>query len=341
MEQTSYRHQNHGELNWRAMVARYQTPILSKSVWQLVNSIVPYFILWYFMWRSLAISYWLTLTLAIPAAGFLVRIFIIFHDCGHGSFFKSKRLNDLWGILTGLLAFTPYYAWRRSHAVHHASVANLDRRGVGDVMTATVEEYLAMPWQQKLWYRIFRNPLVMFTIGPILIFLLVARFPGKAEGRRERNNVLWTNLALAGMVAGMSMLIGFKEYVLIQLPVLALAATAGVWLFYVQHNFEGTYWTRQGQWDFLNAALKGSSYYQLPRVLQWFSGNIGFHHIHHLSPRTPNYLLEKCHRENPTFQIPPLTIRRSLKSLFYRLWDEETQQMVGFRALRQKYPLQA
>jgi omega-6 fatty acid desaturase (delta-12 desaturase) len=307
---------------------------MSKSAWQLVNSLVPYLILWVLMWLSLGISYWLTLVLAIPAAGFLVRVFIIHHDCGHSAFFKSNRLNDFWGIITGLLVFTPYYAWRHNHAVHHASAANLDRRGIGDVMTATVHEYLAMPWYKKLWYRIFRNPLVMFTIGPILIFLVVSRFPSQAGGKRERDSVWWTNLALAGMIAAVSALIGFKAYVMIQLPVLAMAATAGVWLFYVQHNFDGTYWVRRERWDYLTAALKGSSYYQLPKVLQWFSGNIGFHHIHHLSPRIPNYLLEQCYRENPLFQVRPLTIRRSLKSLFYRLWDEDRQCMVGFRALR-------
>jgi omega-6 fatty acid desaturase (delta-12 desaturase) len=319
---------------WAALVAKYQTPNAWKSIGQACNTFIPFFLLWYLMYLSLDYSYWLTLALALPAAGLLVRIFIIQHDCGHGSFFKSNRLNDFWGILTGLLVFTPYYAWRHNHAVHHASVANLDKRGVGDVMTATVREYLAMPWYQKLWYRVFRHPLVMLTIGPLLIFLIVSRFPSQAGGSRERASVWWTNLALAGMVAGMSALIGLKAYVLIQLPVLALAASAGVWMFYVQHNFDGTYWVRHEQWDFYNAAIKGSSYYQLPRLLQWFSGNIGFHHIHHLSPRIPNYLLEKCHRENPPFQIRPLTLRRSLKSLFYRLWDEDRQVMVGFRAIR-------
>jgi len=322
------------DMDWRAAVARYQTPSISKSAWQLINSLGPYFLLWILMWLSLRYSYWLTLALAVPAAGFLVRAFIIFHDCGHGSFFKSKRLNDFWGIITGLLVFTPYYAWRHNHAVHHATAGDLDRRGVGDVLTITVNEYLEMPWYQKLWYRTFRNPLVMFTIGPLLIFLLVSRFPSKAGGKRERESVWWTNLALLGIIAGLSALIGFKEYLMIQLPVMALAASTGVWLFYVQHNFDGTYWARREEWDFVSAALKGSSYYQLPKVLQWFSGNIGFHHIHHLSPRIPNYLLEKCHRENEVFQIRPLTLRGSLKSLFYRLWDEDTQRMVGFRALR-------
>ena len=288
------------------------------------------------MWRSLELSYWLTLALAIPTVGFLVRIFIIFHDCGHGSFFASQKHNHLWGILTGVLTFTPYYRWRHDHAIHHACAGNLDRRGVGDVKTLTTHEYLELPAWQKLAYRIMRQPLVMFTIGAAGVFLVAHRFGRKGLSKRERDSVVWTNLALAGIAALMSALIGFKAYVLIQLPVMMLAATTGVWLFYVQHNFEGTYWVRREQWDFVQAGLKGSSYYKLPKLLQWFTGNIGFHHIHHLGPRIPNYLLEKCHKENPVFQVPSLSFGRSLKSLLYRLWDEDAQRMVGFRIRRRK-----
>jgi acyl-lipid omega-6 desaturase (Delta-12 desaturase) len=321
--------------NWREIVARYQTPSISRSAWQLVNSFVPYFIMWYLMWLSLKVSYWLTLGLAVLAAGFLIRIFIIFHDCGHNSFFKSQKLNDFWGIITGLLTFTPYYHWRHDHAVHHATAGNLDRRGVGDVKTITVQEYLALPPLQKFIYRVFRNPFVMFTIGASIVFLVGHRFYRPTDGKREKRSVIWTNLALAGIIALMSVLIGFKTYVAIQLPIIMMAATAGVWLFYVQHNFEGTYWARSQEWDYAATGLQGSSFYKLPKVLQWFTGNIGFHHIHHLSPRTPNYLLEKCHRENPYFeQVRPLTIGRSLKSLFFRLWDEEHQKMVGFGVLK-------
>jgi len=322
------------EINWREIVARYQAPTISKSAWQLINSIVPYVALWVLMWWSLRYSYWLTLALAIPAAGFLMRTFIIFHDCGHGSFFKSHKLNDMWGIITGLLSFTPYYAWRHDHAIHHATAGNLDRRGIGDVKTMTVDEFLAAPWWKKFIYRVFRFPPIMFTIGSTGVFLIGHRFSRKGAGKRERDSVLWTNLALAGIIAAMSALIGFKNYFLIQLPIMVLATSVGVWLFYVQHNFDGTYWMRGEEWDFFEAALVGSSYYKLPRVLQWFTGSIGFHHIHHLSPRIPNYLLEKCHRENPVFQIEPLTFRRSLRSLFYRLWDENRRTMVSFRTMR-------
>ena len=322
------------EKNWRTIVARYQTPTIPKSTWQLINSLGPYILLWVAMWWSLSISYWLTLALVIPAAGFLVRVFIIFHDCGHGSFFKSNHLNDTWGIITGLLTFTPYYAWRHDHAVHHASAGNLDRRGVGDVMTMTVKEYQAASWWQKTVYSVFRFPPIMFTIGSAAVFLIGHRFPRRGMGKLERESVLWTNLAIMGMAAAISALIGFKSYLLIQLPIMILAASIGVWLFYVQHNFDGTYWVRRENWDFVKAALDGSSFYKLPKLFQWFTGNIGFHHIHHLSPRIPNYLLEKCHIENPVFQIDPLSFKRSLKSLFYRLWDEDRQAMVSFRTVR-------
>jgi omega-6 fatty acid desaturase (delta-12 desaturase) len=233
------------------------------------------------------------------------------------------------------LTFTPYHRWRYDHAVHHATAANLDKRGMGDVWTLTVEEYLAAsPWQ-RFAYRVFRNPLVMFTVGPFVAFVISQRFVQGATGKRERYSVYWTNLALLGMAVALSLALGLRAYLLIQLPIMILAGSAGVWLFYVQHQFEDTYWERQAEWDFTSAALEGSSFYKLPRVLQWFSGNIGFHHVHHLSPRTPNYYLEKCHRENPLFQdVEPLTLRASLKSPTLHLWDEEHGRLVGFGYLK-------
>jgi omega-6 fatty acid desaturase (delta-12 desaturase) len=336
MENKPNNHSNGMPINgWRQAVAKYQKPDALRSWWQLINSVVPYFILWYLMIESLNISYWLTLLLAIPAAGFLVRIFIIFHDCGHGSFFKSRRLNDAVGIFTGLFTFTPYYQWRYSHAVHHATVGDLDRRGTGDVWTLTVYEYQALsPWR-KLIYRVFRNPLVMFTVGALGVFLIGNRIPRRDGSRRVRASAHWTNLAVVGIIALLSFTIGIKTYVLVQLPVLLLSASAGVWLFYVQHQYEGVYWERHDRWDFVAASLKGSSYYKLPKVLQWFSGNIGFHHIHHISPKIPNYLLEKCYRENPLFQqVKPLTLLGSFKSMFLHLWDEESKQLVSFAALK-------
>jgi acyl-lipid omega-6 desaturase (Delta-12 desaturase) len=323
------------KINWRAAVAGYQKPSLRRSYFEIATSILPYFALMYLMFLSLEVSYWLTLALAFPTAGFLVRIFIVFHDCGHGSFFKSNRLNDFWGYVTGIITYTPYHYWRRNHAIHHATVSNLDRRGVGDVMTLTVKEYLALsPWG-KLKYRIYRNPLVMLLVGPTLLFLVGHRFASKGAGQRERHSVIWTNLALLVIYLILIPTLGLNTYLLVHLPVLFIAFTAGVWLFYVQHQFENTYWETQENWDFVSASLKGSSFYKLPRLMQWFTGNIGFHHIHHLSPRIPNYLLEKCQNENDLFKdIKPLTLLTSLKCLRFRLWDEDRRILVGYDVLQ-------
>ena len=316
---------------WRQAVAGYQSADLRRSIWQIVNTFVPYIILWILMVRSLTVSYWLTLALAVVATCFLIRIFIFFHDCGHGSFFKSTRANDVFGIITGVLTFTPYYAWRHAHAVHHATAGDLDRRGVGDIWTLTVNEYLASSRWKRLGYRIFRFPLITFVIGPFMMFAFIQRFPNRTDGPRERRSVHATNLALLGVAALMSLLIGFKEYLLIQIPLIAITAMAGVWLFYVQHQFEETYWEHHQDWDFATSAMEGASYYKLPRLLQWVSGNIGFHHIHHLSPRIPNYKLQRCHDENAIFQqVKPLTPRTSLKSMRLHLWDENRRVLVGF-----------
>ena len=320
---------------WHAIVARYQKPDRWVSLWQAANSIIPFLALWYLMYRSLAISYGLTLLLAIPTAGFMVRTFIIFHDCGHGSFFKSRKGNDIMGFITGILTLTPYYEWRHTHAVHHATAGDLDRRGTGDVLTLTIAEYKALPWWKKIGYRTMRNPLIMFTIGSFLVFTVAHRFWRPGAGKREVWSVIWTDLALAGIFLGLSLTIGWKALVLVEAPVVFIATAVGVWLFYVQHNFDRTYWERHAQWDFFKAGINGSSFYKLPGILQWFTGNIGFHHIHHISPKIPNYKLPQCYKENPVFHIQPLTILSSLKSLRYRLWDEEQKMLVGFKALKQ------
>jgi acyl-lipid omega-6 desaturase (Delta-12 desaturase) len=319
---------------WHAIVARYQTPERWRSLWQAANSIIPFLALWYLMYRSLEISYGLTLLLAIPTAGFMVRTFIIFHDCGHGSFFKSRNGNDIMGFITGILTLTPYYEWRHTHAVHHATAGDLDRRGTGDVLTLTIAEYKALPWWKKVGYRAMRNPLIMFTVGSFLVFTVAHRFWHPGSGKREIWSVIWTDLALLGILIGMSLTIGWKAFVLVEAPVVFIATAVGVWLFYVQHNFDRTYWERHAQWDFFKAGFNGSSFYKLPGILQWFTGNIGFHHIHHISPKIPNYKLPQCYKENPIFHIQPLTILSSLKSLRYRLWDEEQKMLVGFKALK-------
>ena len=316
-------------------MAKYQKSEVWPGVWQLVNTLVPYAALWCLMYLSLQVSVWLALPLALLAAGFLVRVFIIFHDCGHGSFFPSRKANDIVGYITGVLTLTPYYHWRWEHALHHATSGDLDRRGVGDVWTLTVQEYLAASRWKRFAYRLTRNPVVLFGLAPIFLFAIMQRIPSSKAPRRERHSVAWTNLGIVVLGAGLSWAFGFKTYLLLQLLVMAIAGCAGIWLFYVQHQFEGAYWERSADWDYATAALRGSSFYKLPKVLQWFSGNIGFHHIHHLSPRIPNYHLEKCHQAEPLFQtVKPVTLFGSLKSLTFRLWDEQRQKLVGYRALR-------
>ena len=323
--------------DWKKATIPYQTPDVRRSIWNIVNTLVPFGVLFYLMYLSLDISYWLTLALAIPAAGFLVRIFILFHDCCHGSLFKSPRANRIVGYITGILTFTPYERWKHDHSIHHATAGDLDRRGVGDVMTLTVDEYLALSPLKRLGYRLFRHPLVMFTVGPFFIFIISHRFALRNAGKRERMSVVITNLAVLAMVTGLILLMGWKAYLLVHLPIILLGTGAGVWMFYVQHNFVGSYWTRHKDWDFSKAGLKGSSFYKLPRLLQWFTGNIGFHHIHHLNPRIPNYKLEACYRTSEIFQqVTPLSIRTSLKSLTLRLWDEPSKKMVGLAALKRR-----
>ena len=323
-------------VNWRAAVAPFQHADTRRSVWQFINSAVPYAVLWVLMYLSLSVSYWLTLALAVLASGFMVRLFIIFHDCGHGSFFASQRANDIVGIITGIVTFTPYYDWRHAHAIHHATSGDLDRRGAGDVWTLTVDEYLAAPWLKRAAYRVFRFPLVTFGIGPTFVFLIAQRFPSTAsKDKRERYSVYWTDLALLIIFVVAALTIGWQAFVLVQLPIMIIGGAAGVWLFYVQHQFEGMVWERHDKWEYVTAALQGSSFYKLPKVLQWFSGNIGFHHIHHLSPRIPNYNLEPCYKSDPLFQaVKPITLRSSLKSLTLRLWDEQHHRLVGFGGIK-------
>ena len=316
-------------------MAKYQKPVWWSAMWQVINTLVPYAALWCLMYFSLRVSWWLVVPLAVLAGGFLIRIFIISHDCGHGSFFPSTRANDALGFLTGVLTFTPFYHWRWEHAIHHSSSGDLDRRGTGDVWTLTVEEYLAASRWKRFAYRLARNPIILFGLAPLYLFLIHQRFSNGKAGRRERRSVWFTNLALVALAGGLIWLFGLKAYLLLQLIVLLVAGSTGIWLFYVQHQFEGVYWERKGEWDYSLAALQGSSFYKLPKVLQWFSGNIGFHHIHHLSPRIPNYNLEKCHRAEPLFQtVKPVTLFSSFKSFTFRLWDEQRRKLVGYRALR-------
>ncbi len=303
----------------------------------MVNSLVPYAAMWALMYWSLGVSYWLTLALALPTAGFLIRIFIIFHDCTHGAFFRSKRANSVIGYFTGVLTLTPYDQWRRDHSMHHATSGDLDRRDIGgEIWTLTVQEYLASPWRTRAAYRFYRNPLVMFLIGPAYIFAVSHRFGRRGARRRENWNVQHTNLGIAAFVVGAIWLMGWAAFLKIYLPIFIISGAGGVWLFYVQHQFEEVYWERHEQWKYFPAAMHGSSFYRLPKILQWFTGNIGYHHIHHLSPRIPNYLLQRCHEANPALcaGVPAIGLWTSLRSFGYRLWDEEGGRMIGFGGLR-------
>lgn len=318
-------------------LSQYERPNLGKATWQLVNTFVPYVVLWAVMARLVRNGhpYWLTLALAVVAAGFLIRIFIFCHDCGHGSFFVSRRANRIVGYLTGILTCTPYEDWRHAHAAHHATAGDLDRRGVGDVWTLTVAEYLAAPKLTRLAYRLIRNRFVLLGLAPGCLSLITQRFPHRGAGRRERVSVIITNAAVLAILALATLTIGLGTFVLVQLPIMLIAGTVGVWLFYVQHQYEGVYWARHADWDPIRAALEGSSYYRLPRVLQWVTGNIGLHHIHHIRPRIPNYNLQQCYDDLPAMRaVTPLTIRGSLKSLRMNLWDEDAQKLVSFRSVR-------
>jgi acyl-lipid omega-6 desaturase (Delta-12 desaturase) len=322
--------------SWQEIVARHRLPSVWKASWQILNSLGSYVLVWVLFHYAVAVSWWLVPPLVVLGAGLLVRAFIIFHDCGHGSFFASRIANDFWGCVCGLLTFTPYYQWRGEHAIHHGTAGDLDRRGTGDVWTMTVREYLAASRYRRFAYRLARNPIVLFVIGPLVLFLFLQRVPDQKAGVRERHSVWWMNVALLLVGAAVSMVLGFWNYLVFQLAILTVAASAGVWLFYVQHQFEDAYWERGENWDYTVAALKGSSYFKLPRILQWFSGNIGFHHIHHLGPRIPNYNLERCHNSEALFRdIRPLTLSDSLRTLGLRLWDESSRRLVGFRSLRQ------
>ena len=320
---------------WTSAVKPFMSSDLRASLWQLVNSICPFFILWYVAYRALEISIWASLPFSMLAGLFAVRIFIIFHDVGHGSFFKQRWANDLVGTLTGLIVFTPYYSWRQAHAIHHATSGDLDHRGVGDIWTLTRAEYDKLPTWKRIAYRLYRNPVVIFGFGPVIDFVVLQRLPifNSAASSREKWSLHGTNLALAGIFFGMWGTIGLAPYIAVQLPVIMVASGVGVWMFYVQHQYENTYWEYHDKWDFAQASLYGSSFYMLPKPLQWFTGNIGFHHIHHLAPKIPNYKLEECHKSHELFQsVEPMTLKTSLKSLFVRLWDEDRARMIGYHA---------
>jgi omega-6 fatty acid desaturase (delta-12 desaturase) len=318
-------------------LAEFQGPSATHSVIQFASTVLAYAAAVTSMYAALKVSVWLTLAISLPAAGLVVRLFIIQHDCGHGSYFRSPRANGLVGWLCSMVTFTPYSNWRRQHAGHHAMWNNLDQRhGGADIYSTclTLQEYLGLPARRRWFYRVTRNPLIAQLILPPLVFLLLFRIPFDTPRgwRKERRGVHFTNLALATMAFVLVALLGWKAVVLVQLPIMLFASIAGVWLFSVQHRFEDSEWLRQAEWTPVRAALNGSSYLKLPRVLQWFTGNVGLHHVHHLLPRVPNYRLEACHRALVACggTVRTLTLADAVRAPSFALWDETSARMVRF-----------
>jgi len=322
---------------WNRTLAPFFGPDTRRSVTQLLITALPFFGFWALAYWALGVGYWLTLLFALAATGFLMRLFMIQHDCGHGSFFRSRRARNIVGFLIGVLTLTPYEYWRKTHAYHHAHSGDLDLRGFGDIDTLTVDEYFSRSRLGRLAYRVYRNPLVLFSVGAVFHFVVIHRYPPSVprEWKQAWRSVWMTNLALAGIVTLMALTIGLKAFFLVHVPVIFFTCGAGVWLFYVQHQFEDTYWHRSRDWDYYDAALEGSSHLVLPRPLQWLTANIGIHHVHHLNARIPNYRLQEAMDAVPELQNPVrITIRDSFRLLGLSLWDEVEERLVGFREAR-------
>ncbi len=320
---------------------KFEQPSATRAAWQLSNSFVPYvatMAIMYLLMRS-GLPWWTTLPLAVPAGGFMVRLFIFMHDCIHSSFLPSQRANRILGRILGVLVFTPFGEWGHSHLGHHATSGDLDRRGIGDVWTMTVREYAAASSAGRFLYRVTRNPALMLLFGPFLVFLIGTRIPPRRATRQRVMSVVYTNLAIATLATAAALTLGLRTYLLVQLPVLFFAGAWGIWLFYVQHQFEPSYWARHAEWRPVHASLRGSSHYDLPKVLQWFSGNIGLHHLHHLRPRIPNYNLQGCLDATPDLRGPRLTLRGSLRCARLALWDEDAREFVSFRTASRRLRL--
>jgi omega-6 fatty acid desaturase (delta-12 desaturase) len=320
---------------WRALVAPYEQPSLRRSLLDVATSLVPYLALTVTMYLVLETSVWITIALALPTSGFLLRTFVVFHDCTHGSFMPTKRGNLWLGRLAGFLVFQAFARWRHSHAVHHGTAGDLDRRGTGDMPTLTLDEYTSGSRKKRLGYRLFRNPFVMFGVGPIWSLMIGPRLWSRKMRPRQRRSVILTNCVFAIVVGSIWWFVGFDAWVLVQMPSAVLAGSAGVWLFYVQHQFEDVYWEESGRWSYGDAALCGSSYLKLPRVLQFFTGNIGLHHVHHLSARVPNYNLQRAHDENAIFQdVPVMTIGDGLRAVRLKVIDPQSGRLLTWHEVK-------
>ena len=319
----------------RETLAPYEQTHRGLALLDLATSALPYVALSALMYFALSTSYLLALALVVPTAAFLVRTFIVFHDCSHGSFFASRRANAWTGTSLGLLLYSPFVRWRHDHAVHHASSGDLTRRGTGDIRTLTVAEYDRLPLRSQLGYRLVRNPLVMFGLGPIIAMIIGPRIVAKGARQRMRRSVMATNLALAVIIGALCWSIGWLDYLLVFAPAALLAGSIGIWLFYVQHQFEDAYWEDAGDWSYADAALRGSSFLKLPPPLRFCTGNIGYHHLHHLNARIPNYNLRRAHEENPIFHdVPTLSLLDGLRAVSLKLWDEDRGRMVTFAQAR-------
>jgi len=329
--------------NWQTIVQKYQAPNTKKAIFQIITSFLPFFILWSLMYWSLGVSYWLTLGLGVFNAFFLVRIFIIQHDCGHQSFLKSRKWNNALGFICSFFSLIPYKYWSRSHNFHHAHNGMLEFRDIGDIDLLTVNEFKALSKWGQIKYRIYRTPIVMFLIGPLYYLLIHNRFPfiNMKGWKKARRSLIWSNFFLLTFYISMGFIFGWKNFLMVQIPIIVFFAVIAIWFFYVQHQHEESYKQWKENWEYLLSAIQGSTFYNLPRPMMWLTGNIGFHHIHHLSSLIPNYNLRKCNEDHPIFQkyVTVLSFRSSLKCMFHKLWDEETQRMISFREYRKRYAI--
>ena len=323
---------------WREALAPFAVPCMRRGLLAVTTSALPYVAICAVMYLTLGVSPALTAVLAIAAAGFLLRVFVMFHDCAHGSLLPSRRANAVLGTVLGLLVLSPFRRWRHDHAVHHATSGDLDRRGVGDIVTLTVTEYRERRWRGRVAYRLIRNPVVMFGLGPVFAMIVGPRIVARGARPRMRNSVLGTDAALAVVIGGLCWLIGWRDFLVVWAPAALLAGSVGIWLFYVQHQFEDAYWQSGDVWSYADAALRGSSHLKLPRVLQFFTGNIGLHHVHHLNARIPNYNLRRAHDASPMFaSVPTLSLWSGLRSVRFKLWDEQAGRLVTFAQARRRF----
>lgn len=325
------------KIEWNKKLKKYSIANSRKSTIQIINSVIPYLFAIITMYYTMnnGLSYWVTLMIAVVAAGFLARIFIIFHDCTHLSFFKSKIACTIWGHIFGVLTFTPFFTWQNQHNIHHGTVGNLDKRGTGDIWTMTVKEYQESSKIKRILYRVYRNPIVLFIIAPIVLFGIINRFPPKNATKKDHFSYAVTNVGILIVFLTTWLTVGAKYYFAIQLPILFFVSILGVWLFFVQHQFEEVYWSHTSEWSIVKAALEGSSFYKLPPIIEWFTGYIGYHNIHHLNSRIPNYNLKKSYCEIPELQtLKTITILESFKLAMLYFYDEKSKKLINLRQFK-------